>query len=214
MNFVRGAYRRRRRGRDAQPWRDANRRCPPPCRSPTARRFSPASAPSICASPADAGAGLPARIELIEPMGLTTLIHVSVAGEPLKVLSFERQQLGPGAQVGIDRGRRPAAPLRPRDRAAAELSACPAGLLQCSNDSCLRSSVNPALLNKILNNGALEPLRSLAALGGRRACRRRAACETQEGMDEQIPRILRCCWPRPRSFRAWRSAAPAPRTRS
>jgi multiple sugar transport system ATP-binding protein len=47
------------------------------------------------------GAGLPARIELIEPMGLTTLIHVSVAGEPVKVLSFERQKLALGAQVGI-----------------------------------------------------------------------------------------------------------------
>ncbi|HWT29623.1 MAG TPA: sn-glycerol-3-phosphate ABC transporter ATP-binding protein UgpC, partial [Propylenella sp.] len=50
---------------------------------------------------ADAGAGLRARIELIEPMGVTTLIHVSVAGEPVKVLSFERQQLAPGMQVGV-----------------------------------------------------------------------------------------------------------------
>jgi multiple sugar transport system ATP-binding protein len=47
------------------------------------------------------GSGLPARIELIEPMGLSTLIHVDVAGEPLKVLSFERQRLSPGLPVGV-----------------------------------------------------------------------------------------------------------------
>jgi multiple sugar transport system ATP-binding protein len=42
------------------------------------------------------------RIELIEPMGLSTLIHANVAGQSLKALSFERVSLEPDMPVGID----------------------------------------------------------------------------------------------------------------
>jgi multiple sugar transport system ATP-binding protein len=47
------------------------------------------------------GAGLPGRVELIEPMGLTTLVHVAAAGEALKVLSFDRLKIEVGMPVGL-----------------------------------------------------------------------------------------------------------------
>jgi multiple sugar transport system ATP-binding protein len=48
-----------------------------------------------------AGSGLAGQVELIEPMGLSTLVHVSLAGNALKVLSFKRLPLRPGMPVGI-----------------------------------------------------------------------------------------------------------------
>ena len=47
------------------------------------------------------GAGLPGRVELIEPMGVTTLVHVAAAGEALKVLSFDRLKIEVGMPVGL-----------------------------------------------------------------------------------------------------------------
>ena len=44
---------------------------------------------------------MPGRVELIEPMGLTTLVHVVAAGERLKALSFERLGVEPGMAVGL-----------------------------------------------------------------------------------------------------------------
>jgi multiple sugar transport system ATP-binding protein len=52
----------------------------------------------ISANPASGAAG---QVELIEPMGLSTLVHLNVAGEPIKALSFERLDLRPGMPVGI-----------------------------------------------------------------------------------------------------------------
>jgi len=34
--------------------------------------------------------GIPARVELIEPMGLSTLVHVSLAGNPVKIFTLDR----------------------------------------------------------------------------------------------------------------------------
>ena len=45
--------------------------------------------------------GLAGHIALVEPMGLTTLVHVSIAGQSLKVLSFKRLPLRPGMPVGV-----------------------------------------------------------------------------------------------------------------
>jgi len=45
--------------------------------------------------------GTSGAVELVEPMGLSTLVHLTVGGEPIKALSFQRLPLGPGARVGI-----------------------------------------------------------------------------------------------------------------
>jgi multiple sugar transport system ATP-binding protein len=50
---------------------------------------------------ADTGSGAIGQVELIEPMGLSTLIHLTIGGEPIKALSFERLELRPGMSVGI-----------------------------------------------------------------------------------------------------------------
>ncbi|KZB65981.1 ABC transporter ATP-binding protein [Thalassospira sp. MCCC 1A02491] len=34
--------------------------------------------------------GLPAKVELIEPMGLSTLVHVTLAGKPIKIFTMDR----------------------------------------------------------------------------------------------------------------------------
>jgi multiple sugar transport system ATP-binding protein len=49
----------------------------------------------------DPAAGAAGRVELIEPMGLSTLVHLTIAGEPIKALSFARLALHPGMPVGI-----------------------------------------------------------------------------------------------------------------
>ena len=49
----------------------------------------------------DPKTGLAGQIELVEPMGLTTLVHVSAAGQSLKALSFKRLPLKPGMPVGV-----------------------------------------------------------------------------------------------------------------
>ncbi|MFV1850524.1 MAG: ABC transporter ATP-binding protein [Thalassospira sp.] len=38
----------------------------------------------------DADGGLPAKVELIEPMGLSTLVHVTLAGKPIKIFTMDR----------------------------------------------------------------------------------------------------------------------------
>ena len=45
--------------------------------------------------------GTTGRVDLIEPMGLSTLVHVTLAGAPLKVLSFARLSLELGMPVRI-----------------------------------------------------------------------------------------------------------------
>jgi multiple sugar transport system ATP-binding protein len=45
--------------------------------------------------------GAAGHVELIEPMGLSTLVHLTVGGEPVKALSFARLALRPGMSVGI-----------------------------------------------------------------------------------------------------------------
>jgi len=50
---------------------------------------------------ADASAGAAGRVELVEPMGLSTLVHLTVAGQAVKALSFERLPLRPGMPVGV-----------------------------------------------------------------------------------------------------------------
>jgi multiple sugar transport system ATP-binding protein len=49
----------------------------------------------------DPGAPIAARLDLIEPMGVTTLLHASLEGEDLKILSLERPRLMPGAPVRL-----------------------------------------------------------------------------------------------------------------
>ena len=38
----------------------------------------------------DAANGLPARVDLIEPMGLSTLVHATLAGKPIKIFTMDR----------------------------------------------------------------------------------------------------------------------------
>ena len=64
------------------------------------------------------GSGLPGRVELIEPMGLTTLVHVVAAGERLKVLSFDRLGVEPGMAVGLKIAAEHLHSVRPGNRAA------------------------------------------------------------------------------------------------
>ena len=41
------------------------------------------------------------QIDLIEPMGMTTLIHATLAGEDIKILALDRPGLAPGAPVRL-----------------------------------------------------------------------------------------------------------------
>ena len=43
-----------------------------------------------------------AKVDLVEPMGVTTLLHASFAGEDLKVLSLDRPRLAPGEPIRLD----------------------------------------------------------------------------------------------------------------
>jgi multiple sugar transport system ATP-binding protein len=99
MNFVRGTYKAD--GAGSLALGDITVPLPAPLHVADGAPILAGIRPEHLRISADAGAGLPARIELIEPMGVTTLIHVSVAGEPVKVLSFERLQLAPGMPVGV-----------------------------------------------------------------------------------------------------------------
>ncbi|HET9389323.1 MAG TPA: TOBE domain-containing protein, partial [Steroidobacteraceae bacterium] len=46
-------------------------------------------------------AGTPARVDIVEPMGLGTVVHVSVAEQHLKVFTTGRVELRPGDTVGL-----------------------------------------------------------------------------------------------------------------
>jgi multiple sugar transport system ATP-binding protein len=50
----------------------------------------------------DTKSGTTARVDLIEPMGLSTLVHLTVADKALKGLSFTRLDLRPGMNVGVN----------------------------------------------------------------------------------------------------------------
>jgi multiple sugar transport system ATP-binding protein len=49
----------------------------------------------------DPQAPIDARVDLIEPMGVTTLVHASFAGEDLKILSLDRPSLLAGAPIRL-----------------------------------------------------------------------------------------------------------------
>jgi multiple sugar transport system ATP-binding protein len=49
----------------------------------------------------DPAAPIAAKVDLIEPMGMTTLLHSSFAGEDLKILSLDRPNLSPGAPIRL-----------------------------------------------------------------------------------------------------------------
>jgi multiple sugar transport system ATP-binding protein len=49
----------------------------------------------------DPHAPIEARVDLIEPMGVTTLVHASFAGDDLKILSLERPSLKAGAPIRL-----------------------------------------------------------------------------------------------------------------
>jgi multiple sugar transport system ATP-binding protein len=49
----------------------------------------------------DPRAVIVAKVDLIEPMGMTTLIHTTLAGEDLKILALDRPTLAPGAPVRL-----------------------------------------------------------------------------------------------------------------
>ena len=46
-------------------------------------------------------APIEARVDLVEPMGVTTLLHANLGGEDLKILSLDRPRLVPGAPVRL-----------------------------------------------------------------------------------------------------------------
>jgi len=46
-------------------------------------------------------APIEARVDLVEPMGVTTLLHANLGGEDLKILSLDRPRLMPGAPVRL-----------------------------------------------------------------------------------------------------------------
>jgi multiple sugar transport system ATP-binding protein len=48
------------------------------------------------------GAPIAAKVDLVEPMGVTTLLHASFAGEDVKILSLERPRVAPGAPIRLD----------------------------------------------------------------------------------------------------------------
>jgi multiple sugar transport system ATP-binding protein len=50
----------------------------------------------------DPHAPIEARVDLIEPMGVATLVHASFAGEDLKILSLERPKLAAGAPIRLN----------------------------------------------------------------------------------------------------------------
>ena len=45
--------------------------------------------------------GIPARIDLIEPMGLSTLIHVTLAGKPVKIFTLDRPNFAADSIIHI-----------------------------------------------------------------------------------------------------------------
>lgn len=49
----------------------------------------------------DAADSVSARVDLIEPMGLSTLVHVTIAGQALKIFTLARPRLEVDAPVGI-----------------------------------------------------------------------------------------------------------------
>jgi multiple sugar transport system ATP-binding protein len=49
----------------------------------------------------DPRASLAARVDLVEPMGVTTLLHANLDGEDLKILCLDRPRLAPGAPVRL-----------------------------------------------------------------------------------------------------------------
>ena len=46
-------------------------------------------------------AGLPARVDLVEPTGLAQLVHLDLAGRRLKLFTTDRRPLTPGEAVGL-----------------------------------------------------------------------------------------------------------------
>jgi multiple sugar transport system ATP-binding protein len=49
----------------------------------------------------DPNAPIAAKVDLVEPMGVTTLLHASFAGEDLKILSLDRPRLSPGEPIRL-----------------------------------------------------------------------------------------------------------------
>jgi len=65
----------------------------------------------------DPAVAIEARLDLVEPMGVTTLLHANLGGEDLKILSLERPQIAPGAPLRL---RFPVGKLHLFDQASGE----------------------------------------------------------------------------------------------
>ncbi len=97
MNFLKGAYEMAQNGNAAIRLTDGSLVPVLPARGATANQAVTLGArPEHIAIVADGNdgnsenPGIPARVELIEPMGLSTLIHVSLAGKPVKIFTLDR----------------------------------------------------------------------------------------------------------------------------
>ncbi len=97
MNFLKGAYEIAQNGTAGIRLTDGSFVPVLPARGATANQTVTLGArPEHIAITADENGengkngGIPARVELIEPMGLSTLVHVSLAGNPVKIFTLDR----------------------------------------------------------------------------------------------------------------------------
>jgi multiple sugar transport system ATP-binding protein len=94
MNFLKGAYEISPNGNAGIRLTDGSLVPVLPARGATANQAVTLGARpehiTILADETGDNPGIPARVELIEPMGLSTLVHVSLAGNPVKIFTLDR----------------------------------------------------------------------------------------------------------------------------
>ena len=94
MNFLKGAYEISPNGNAGIRLTDGSLVPVLPARGATANQAVTLGARpehiTILADETGGNGGIPARVELIEPMGLSTLVHVSLAGNPVKIFTLDR----------------------------------------------------------------------------------------------------------------------------
>ncbi|MFC4235105.1 ABC transporter ATP-binding protein [Thalassospira xianhensis] len=91
MNFLKGAYEIAQNDTTGIRLTDGSFVPVLPARGATANQTVTLGArPEHIALVPDGNGGIPARVELIEPMGLSTLVHVSLAGNPVKIFTLDR----------------------------------------------------------------------------------------------------------------------------
>jgi multiple sugar transport system ATP-binding protein len=102
MNFIRGTLVRDESGNGAAKIGGVEIKLPAAIAGAAGQPIVLGVRPEHIAASDNPAAPIAAKVDLVEPMGVTTLLHASFAGEDLKILSLDRPRVAAGAPIRLD----------------------------------------------------------------------------------------------------------------